>query len=620
MKDESKTKKQLIKELLDLRLRNAELEVKETLGKQTGRVEKWTKDLFRDLVENTNDLIHTLAPDGRFIYANKAWLKTLGYQRKDIKNLSIEDIIHTESRKHCSNIFRHLISGREVGRFEAELITKKGRKLIVEVNSHCKFMNGKPVYIQCILHDITHRKRAEKALLASEKKYLDLYQNAPDGYHSIGSDGTILEVNNTWLTMLGYERAEVVNRMKLTDLLTAEGQKIFHETFPLLKKNRFMDSVEYYLRKKDGDLLPVLIKATAIYDENGNFIQTRTIVRDISARVSYRKKLEQTIEEWRITFDSMPYGVLLLDMSFRIERANKYFFSLYNISFEDIKNKECYEVIRSDRLKENFNNFSSSNIISLDTYEYYDEEVKKYFMVYMTPIPDAEGLTKHFVLALVDITEIKDKEQSLTDSRDAFFNMLKEVDFSYRELKGLYEGLIYSFVNAIDTKSPWTKGHSERVTNYALGIAWEMGLDSDVIGNLRIAALLHDIGKIGTYDVILDSPQKLSSEEIGLINLHPVKGEMILKPIKQLQHLLPIIRHHHERVDGQGYPDGLKGDEIPLLSRIICVADSFDSMTSDRPYRSAGTIEFAVSELKSCSNSQFDSTVVEAFIRVLDKK
>jgi len=95
---------------------------------------------------------------------------------------------------------------------------------------------------------------------------------------------------------------------------------------------------------------------------------------------------------------------------------------------------------------------------------------------------------------------------------------------------------------------------------------------------------------------------------------------MILKPIKQLQYLLPIIRHHHERVDGQGYPDGLKGDEIPLLSRIICVADSFDSMTSDRPYRPAGTIEFAVSELKSCSNSQFDSTVVEAFFRVLDKK
>jgi len=605
--------------LLKLRYQNTELELKETLRKQTSSVEKWTKDLFRDLVENTNDLVHTLAPDGRFLYANKAWLKTLGYQRNDIKNIYMTDIIHPESRKHCSNIFRHLISGRKVGRFEAELITKKGRKLIVEVNSHCKFMNGKPVYIQCIMHDITQRKRAEKNLLASEKKYIDMYQNAPDGYHSIGPDGTILEVNNTWLTMLGYERKEVVNRMKLTDLLTAEGQKIFEETFPILKKNRFMDSVEYYLRKKDGDLLPVLIKATAIYDENGNFIQTRTIVRNISARVSYRKQLEQTIEEWRITFDSMPYGVLLLDMSFRIERANKYFFSLYDISFEDIKNKDYYEVIRSDRLKENFNKFSSSNIISLDTCEYYDKKAKKYFMVYMTPIPDAEGLTKHFVLALVDITEIKDKEQSLTDSRDAFFNMLKEVDFSYRELRGLHEALIHSFVNAIDTKSPWTKGHSERVTNYALGIAEEMGLDSDVMENLRIAALLHDIGKIGTYDVILDSPQKLTSEEIRLINLHPVKGEMILKPIKQLQHLLPIIRHHHERVDGKGYPDGLKGHEIPLLSKIICVADSFDSMTSDRPYRSSRTREYAVSELKSCSNSQFESAVVEAFFRVLEK-
>jgi putative nucleotidyltransferase with HDIG domain len=241
-------------------------------------------------------------------------------------------------------------------------------------------------------------------------------------------------------------------------------------------------------------------------------------------------------------------------------------------------------------------------------------------MVYMTPIPDAEGITRNFVLALVDITEIKDKEKSLTDSRDAFFNMLKELDYSYKELKVLYEGLILSFVNAIDAKSPWTKGHSERVTRYALSIASEMGLEDDTMENLRIAALLHDIGKIGTYDIILDNPRKLSPEEIKLINLHPVKGEQILRPIKQLQHLLPIIRHHHERIDGKGYPDRLQGPDIPLLSRIICVADAFDSMTSDRPYRPSGSEEHALQELQRCSSSQFDPSAVEAFLRVFSKE
>lgn len=238
-------------------------------------------------------------------------------------------------------------------------------------------------------------------------------------------------------------------------------------------------------------------------------------------------------------------------------------------------------------------------------------------MLYLTPVPGAQGLTSSFVLALVDISDLKDKEKRIADSRDAFFNMLKELDFSYKELKGLYEGIIHSFVNAIDAKSPWTKGHSERVTRYAVSIAEELQLDDEQINNLRIAALLHDIGKIGTYDVILDNPQKLSAEEIRLINLHPVKGEQILKPIRQLHHLMPIIRHHHERIDGKGYPDKLKGDKIPFLARILCIADSYDSMTSDRPYRPAKTKQYAISELTRCRNTQFDAQAVNAFLSVL---
>lgn len=460
-------------------------------------------------------------------------------------------------------------------------------------------------------------KNAE--LRESERKYLDLYQNAPNGYHSIGPDGTIIEVNETWLAMLGYERAEVEGRMNIRDLLSDEGRGAFHDIFENFKKTGSIKNLELDFRRKDGSLLPVLKSATTIYDENGDFIKSRSIIRDISARVRYRNMVEQALEEWRMTFDSMPYGVLLLDIDFNIKKANKYISIYYNIAPEEIKNYKSYEIIQSDQLKEIFRKIGTSQTLSLDTFEYYEAGLNKHFLLHLTPIPDKEGLTKSFVLALVDISDIKDKESKLIESRDAFFNMLKEVDFSYRELKSLYEGLVHSFVNAIDAKSPWTKGHSERVTNYAVAITEEMGFDRDDIDNLRIAGLFHDIGKIGTYDVILDNPEKLSDEEERLINLHPVKGEEILKPIKQLQHLLPIIRHHHERIDGEGYPDGLKGDEIPLLSRVLCVADAFDSMTSDRPYRPAGTKKYAISELKRCSNTQFDPQVVEAFLTVLSR-
>jgi HD-GYP domain-containing protein (c-di-GMP phosphodiesterase class II) len=119
--------------------------------------------------------------------------------------------------------------------------------------------------------------------------------------------------------------------------------------------------------------------------------------------------------------------------------------------------------------------------------------------------------------------------------------------------------------------------------------------------------------------VILDKPEGLTVEELTLIKMHPDKGEEILRPIRQLKDILPIIRSHHERIDGKGYPDGLKGEEIPLLARIITVADSFDSMISERPYRPKLRIEDALSELKRCSGTQFDPQVVEAFSKAVMK-
>lgn len=218
-----------------------------------------------------------------------------------------------------------------------------------------------------------------------------------------------------------------------------------------------------------------------------------------------------------------------------------------------------------------------------------------------------------------NIAEIQNMEKKLIESRRAFFNMLRDLDYSYKELKKLFESLILSFINALDAKSPWTKGHSERVTNYAIAIAKEMGLKEKDMETLRTAALLHDIGKIGTYEVILDKPERLSIEESALVKMHPVKGEEILSPISQLKDILPIIRSHHERIDGEGYPDGLKDNEIPLLARIIAVADSFDSMISERPYRPKLNIEDALSELKRCSGTQFDPQVVEAFSKAVVK-
>jgi PAS domain S-box-containing protein/putative nucleotidyltransferase with HDIG domain len=554
------------------------------------------------------------------VFANNAVKAVFGWEPAELIGRNSRVLYRSdEEYEEIGRHFYPVLETRKAHREEIPCRRKDGTDILCRASAAIIGKQLKEMEIVAVYEDITEFKRIQEALMESQEKYHDLYQNAPDAYHSIGADGTILEVNNTWLRMLGYNRDEVIGKMKLTDLLTDEGVAIFGETFPELQKKGVIENVDYRVRKKNGMLLPVLINATAVYDEEGNFLKSRSIVRDNSERKSYQEKLEHAAGEWRSTFDSMPYGVMLLDENLNIIRTNNFVASLFGAPVKEFTGKNCLELIYGGGKPGEGMGIDLKTLTSTKTFEHYISSLNKYFMVYVTPVFDMDGSVKSFVLSLVDVTESKENEKRISDSRDAFLNMLKETDSSYKSLKELYTGLIRSFANAIDAKSPWTKGHSERVTRYALSIAKELGLKEKDVEDLRTAALLHDIGKIGTYDVILDKPDKLNAEELALIRTHPVKGEAILKPIKQLRHLLPVIRHHHERVDGKGYPDGLKDGQIPFLAKIITVADSFDSMTSDRPYRPAPPVAYALSEITRCSGTQFDPVAAGAFLRVLER-
>ncbi|MBI5056534.1 MAG: PAS domain S-box protein [Nitrospirae bacterium] len=189
----------------------------------------------------------------------------------------------------------------------------------------------------------------------------------------------------------------------------------------------------------------------------------------------------------------------------------------------------------------------------------------------------------------------------------------------YDDLQELLINTTTSLISIIDAKSPWTKGHSERVTKYAVEIAREMGLHEKEVNHVRLCGILHDIGKVGTFDGLLDKPGKLTDEEYELIKKHPGQGADIIAPIKQLNNVIPGVLHHHERYDGKGYPFGLKGEDIPLCASILSVADSFDSMTADRPYRKSPGRDYAISELKRCSGTQYNPKIVEVFLKVLER-
>ncbi len=185
----------------------------------------------------------------------------------------------------------------------------------------------------------------------------------------------------------------------------------------------------------------------------------------------------------------------------------------------------------------------------------------------------------------------------------------------FTDIRELFITTVRAFSLALDAKDHYTYGHSQRVTECALAIAGELSLSDEERANIELAGLLHDIGKIGISEAILSKPAKLTTEEFNEIKEHPARGAEILGHIKQLAEIIPGVLYHHERFDGFGYPMGLKKYEIPLIARILAVADAFDAMTSKRAYRDALSREDALEEVKRNTGSQFDPAITEAFLR-----
>jgi diguanylate cyclase (GGDEF)-like protein/putative nucleotidyltransferase with HDIG domain len=178
--------------------------------------------------------------------------------------------------------------------------------------------------------------------------------------------------------------------------------------------------------------------------------------------------------------------------------------------------------------------------------------------------------------------------------------------------------IIYALAATVDAKDHYTYGHSKKVSDYAVALADALGLPKDVIDTIRAAGLLHDVGKIAIPDSILNKKGPLNEDEWELVKAHPKLGIEILRHVIDLVNCIPVILHHHERYDGGGYPNGLKGENIPLESRILAIADSFDAITSIRPYRKQLPIQEALKELKRCAGTQFDPKLVDVFCRVIE--
>ena len=209
-------------------------------------------------------------------------------------------------------------------------------------------------------------------------------------------------------------------------------------------------------------------------------------------------------------------------------------------------------------------------------------------------------------------TELGDLGNSFNIMTDQIERFIGDLQRSAQENRELFIGTVKGLAAAIDGKDPYTRGHSERVSRFSMAIAQRLGLDDEEVEKIRISALLHDVGKIAIDDNILKKPAALTDEEYEIMKGHPQKGYKIMSQIPAMKEFLPGMYMHHEMVNGMGYPQGLKGDEIPLMGKIVAVADTFDAMTTDRPYQKAMKFEDALARIESFVGTRYDPSVVAA--------
>lgn len=237
------------------------------------------------------------------------------------------------------------------------------------------------------------------------------------------------------------------------------------------------------------------------------------------------------------------------------------------------------------------------------------------------PVPGNGATGPRYICFSINMTSVVSSQRRLQAKNEEIAATNRQLKWALSDLQRNFDAMVRSWVKAVEAKDPYTAGHSERVMSYSVRIGERLGLPPSELRTLRDATLIHDIGKIGVPDAILNKPGALTEAEHAVVRLHPEVGASLIAEIPSFSECVSIVRHHHERLDGSGYPDGLQGDEIPLLVRIVAVADMFDAMTSDRAYRKARSVEETLSVLaKDAELGKVDAKIVEVLAEIVKEE
>ncbi len=448
------------------------------------------------------------------------------------------------------------------------------------------------------------RRGAEEALRASEARYRRVVEGTSEGLLELDAEYRIVTVNDRWLEMMGYGRADVLGR-RVHDFL-------FEEDLPDLKANielrrrGIAGRHERRFRRADGSELWAVISAVPKTAGDEAFDGVVALWLDITAQKGAQKTVADQERYYRSLIHSLHEDVLVIDHDYRITDINNMALHTLGVSREEAIGRRCHEVShRVDSpchehgercgLREVFASGEACNCHHV--HRTADGSVV-HVDILMAPLRDEDGTVSRVIEAARDVTDLFVAQEALGEHAE--------------RLRRTVEGAVDAMGSVVEMRDPYTAGHERRVTCLAVEIAQRLGLDEQRVEGLRLAGSVHDIGKIAVPAEILSKPGRLQEYEMNLVRTHAQVGHDVLAAIDFEQPVAEIVLQHHEKLDGSGYPGGLRGDEILLEARILTVADVVEAMSSHRPYRAALGMSAALAEIRAGAGTRYDAGAVAA--------
>lgn len=557
--------------------------------KRAEQILKESEEKYRSLVESSEDAIYVVDNECHYLFANSKYLSRLGVQIDQFVGKAYREFHTPEGAKDFEKKVKSVFKTGQSLSYEHR--SQRDNRYFIRTLSPVKDPDtGKPTAVTVISKDITDRKQAEEALQESEERFRKFADEASFEGIIIHDGEKILDVNQIFATMYGYERDELIG-MDLLGTIAPE----YCELVSKYIREEYEEPYGSMGLKKGGSTFPVEVHAKHI-PFHGRMARG-VAVRDITDR----KRAEEELRTEALIYEHIYDGIIVTDLEGNIIRWNPAAERMFGYLQDEVVRKTV-GLLSTRIIKGTLRDGRWSGEINFarkDGTEGVCETV-------VVPLRDEHDNISAVFGVCRDITERKQAEE--------------ELKASFEKLRRALEETVGALASAVEMRDPYTAGHQRCVAQLAGAIARDMGLPEDKIDGIRMAGLIHDLGKINVPAEILTKPGQIGELEFSIIKTHAQTGYEILKEIEFPWPVAQIVLQHHERLDESGYPLGLSGEDIFLEARILAVADVVEAMASHRPYRSALNLKKALEEISKHRGVLYDPDVVDACLRLFNEK